>query len=47
MNKGNETGDIRKDGYRVIARASDDYRRDMRRGCGPRQTPRIFDEKDQ
>ena len=31
-NKGNETGNIKKDGYRVTARSTDDYQKDMRRG---------------
>lgn len=46
MNKGNETGDIRKDGYRVISRASDNYRRDVRRSAGECSHSRMF-EKDE
>jgi hypothetical protein len=42
MNKGNETGDIQKDGYRVISRAPDDYRRDVRREAGECSHHRIF-----
>jgi len=46
MNKGNETGDIQKDGYRVISRASDNYRRDVRREAGECSHSRMF-EKDE
>jgi hypothetical protein len=46
-NKGIDTGNIKKDGYRVTARASDGYRKDVRRGhfCDHRSS--IFEsEKD-
>jgi hypothetical protein len=46
MNKGNETGDIAKDGYRVISRARDDYRRYMRREDGECSHSRMFEKDD-
>lgn len=42
-NKGPETGNVAQDGYRVVARAADTFRREMRRECAePMSNNRVF-----
>lgn len=44
--KGVETGNIARDGYRVTARATDDYQKDRRRCCGMSHSRNLFESCD-